>query len=184
VDSTILSIFSTGDGVFMAFGNNAAELSCDNALQILAEKASQQKNGDFDYAGEVSSTDAFNYVRDNYSVIVDVRTAPEWQFIGVPDLSNTSSQLLNLSWKLYPSFTYNPKFISDLTAENSISQDTPLFFICRSGGRSLDAAIAVSAVGYNYCFNITGGFEGAIDANGHRGTVHGWKYDNLPWIQG
>jgi rhodanese-related sulfurtransferase len=167
----------------MAF-NSTAKLSCEGALQTLINKASQQRVANLDYAGEVSPWEAFDYASSNHAVIVDVRTAPEWQFVGVPDLSNTPSQLLNLSWKLYPSFAYNPKFICDLTAETSIHQDTPLFFLCRSGSRSLDAAVAVSAEGYNYCFNIRGGFEGDVGVKGQRGTMQGWRYDNLPWVQG
>ena len=160
------------------------KLSSGDALQYLINKAAQQRVANLDYAGEVSPQEAFDYASNNPVVIIDVRTAPEWQFVGIPDLSNTPSQLLNLSWKLYPSFAYNPKFICDLTAETSISQNTPLFFLCRSGSRSLDAAVAASAEGYNYCFNITGGFEGDVGAKGQRSTAHGWKYDNLPWVQG
>ena len=74
--------------------------------------------------------------------------------------------------------------MGDLLAETSITKHTPMFFLCRSGGRSLDAAIAVAAEGYNYCFNITGGFEGDIDEKSQRATIHGWKYANLPWVQG
>lgn len=164
--------------------NNTAKLSCDDALQLLVNKAAQHRTSNLAYAGEVSPREAYDYISSNYAVIVDVRTAPEWQFVGVPDLSNTVSQLLNLSWKLYPSFAYNPKFICNLTAETSIYHDTPLFFLCRSGGRSLDAAVAASAEGYNYCFNITGGFEGDVGIKGQRSTTQGWKYDNLPWVQG
>lgn len=164
--------------------SSTAKLSCDDSLQLLINKAAQNKIANLDYAGEVSPQEAFDYARSNHAVIVDVRTAPEWQFVGIPDLSNTPSQLLNLSWKLYPSFAYNPKFICNLTSETSISQNTPLFFLCRSGSRSLDAAVAVSAEGYNYCFNITDGFEGDVGIKGQRSTSQGWKYDNLPWVQG
>ncbi len=161
-----------------------AKPSCDNDLQALSGKAAQNRISDLEYAGEVSPRDAFYYIKENHAVIVDVRTAPEWQFVGVPDLSDTKGNLLNLSWKIYPTFAYNPKFISDLTADPSVTQDTPLFFLCRSGGRSLDAAVALTAAGYHYCFNITGGFEGDVDVNGHRSMANGWKCDNLPWVQG
>ncbi len=162
----------------------ATKLHSDSSLCLLAERAAQNKMAGLDYAGEVSPREAFDYVSVNPSVIVDVRTTPEWQFVGTPDLSNTPSQLLTLSWKLYPSFVLNPKFIGDLIAETSIHIDTPLFFLCRSGGRSLDAALAVTAEGYHYCFNITAGFEGEADATSHRSTKQGWKHDNLPWVQG
>lgn len=167
----------------MAF-MTAAKLSCDDLLLQLSYKAVQRRADGLDYAGEVSPQESFDYISQNRSVVIDVRTSPEWQFVGIPDLSGTPSKLLTISWKIYPSFVLNPKFIGDLIAETFITKDTPLFFICRSGGRSLDAALAVAAEGYNYCFNIIGGFEGEVGANRQRSMTCGWKYDNLPWVQG
>ncbi len=162
----------------------ATKLSADSALCQLVDKAVGRKQPGAKYAGEVSPQEAFDYAKLNRSVIVDVRTAAEWQFVGLPDLNNTPSQLVTISWKLYPSFAQNSKFISELMAEPAIRKDTPLFFICRSGGRSLDAAMAMTSEGYQYCFNITGGFEGEANMMNHRSTKQGWKHDNLPWVQG
>ncbi len=162
----------------------STNLSSDNSLLALADAASQRKANGLEYAGEIYPHEAFDYASKNPSIVVDVRTIPEWQFVGTPDLSNTPSRLLTLSWKLYPSFILNPSFIGDFIAETAITKDAPLFFICRSGGRSLDAAIAITAEGYNYCFNVIGGFEGEANGKGHRGTGQGWKHDGLPWVQG
>jgi rhodanese-related sulfurtransferase len=167
----------------MAF-MTAAKLSCDDSLSQLVDKAAQRRASGLYYSGEVSPQESFDYISKNPSIIIDVRTGPEWQFVGIPDLSDTPSRLVTISWKLYPSFVMNPRFIGDLIAETSIAKDTPLFFICRSGGRSLDAAVAVAAEGYYYCFNITGGFEGDVNSNRQRSMEHGWKHDNLPWVQG
>ncbi len=164
--------------------DDEAKAGGGDALQLLASGAAHNKISNLRYAGEVSPRAAFDYLKDNQAVLVDVRTIPEWQFVGVPDISDTKSKLINLSWKIYPSFAVNQKFIGDLSADNSLNHETPLFFICRSGGRSLDAAVAATEAGYKYCFNITGGFEGEVDVSGHRATFNGWKYDNLPWIQG
>ena len=62
--------------------------------------------------------------------------------------------------------------------------DDDLFFICRSGSRSLAAAKAMAAAGYRACHNVAGGFEGPLDDDSHRGSVGGWKAAGLPWIQG
>ena len=75
------------------------------------------------------------------------------------DLTQVPGKLLTLSWKTYPDFALNQKF-PDQLAGDIPAKDLPLFFLCRSGGRSLDAAVAMSAAGYGYCFNIRGGFEG------------------------
>ena len=76
----------------------------------------------------------------------------------------------------------------DLQATSSmiaagLTPDQPIFFLCRSGVRSLAAAKTLTALGYKHCYNITGGFEGDVDANKHRGMLAGWKFAGLPWTQ-
>ena len=61
--------------------------------------------------------------------------------------------------------------------------NTTLLFLCRSGVRSHHAAQAICQTHMGRCHNILEGFEGALDAEGHRGTVNGWKYHGLPWVQ-
>lgn len=166
----------------------SAKLYPEDSFCTLAEKAGQNKYPGLDYAGEVTPEETFEYLKTNPAIMVDVRTLPEWKSVGMPDLSNTPSKLLTISWKLYPSYEQNPKFIDELHSEPSIKKDTPLFFICRSGGRSLDAAIAATAAGHRYCFNViggfTGGFEGEAIEGEQRKEKQGWKNNNLPWIQG
>jgi rhodanese-related sulfurtransferase len=56
-------------------------------------------------------------------------------------------------------------------------------FLCRSGVRSHGAAQLATQAGYTRAMNILEGFEGDLDANGHRGTVGGWRKASLPWVQ-
>ncbi|MEM7686023.1 MAG: rhodanese-like domain-containing protein, partial [Pseudomonadota bacterium] len=35
----------------------------------------------------------------------------------------------------------------------------------------------------SHCTNVAEGFEGDLDADGHRGTINGWKAHGLPWRQ-
>ena len=65
-----------------------------------------------------------------------------------------------------------------------IQLEDDLFFICRSGSRSLAAAKAMAAAGYRNCHNVGGGFEGPLDDERHRGALEGWKAAGLPWQQG
>jgi rhodanese-related sulfurtransferase len=120
------------------------------------------------------------------AALVDVRTSAEWNYVGLPDVSATPAPLLRFEWQLYPSGEVNPAFVraldEALRAAGS-SPDAPIFFLCRSGARSAAAAAAMTAAGYRRCFNVTGGFEGRRDENGHRGTIEGWKAANLPWTQ-
>ena len=135
------------------------------------------------YAGDLTPQEAWDLLAQNKNaLLVDVRTLPEWQFIGLPKLADVGKKPLCLSWKYYPTFETNPQFISQLSAEVQ-DKETPLLFLCRSGGRSLDAAIAATEAGYTTAYNISGGFEGDPDANGHRGTKGGWKAAQLPWEQ-
>ena len=49
--------------------------------------------------------------------------------------------------------------------------------------RSLAAAQAARAAGFANVYNVADGFEGPINADGHRGQAAGWKADGLPWRQ-
>ncbi len=136
-----------------------------------------------DYAGDVSATDAWEVIRqDADAMLVDVRTQAEWAFVGLPDLSAAGKQPLLVQWQVYPSMQLNPQFVQQL-ADAGAAPDKKLYFICRSGARSRNAAIAMTQAGYTQCFNVAGGFEGGHDATRHRGTSEGWKAEGLPWIQ-
>ena len=58
-----------------------------------------------------------------------------------------------------------------------------MLIICRSGQRSRQAAVALTARGYSRCYNVSDGFEGGHDEERHRGTREGWKRAGLPWRQ-
>lgn len=158
--------------------------SADQDLAQLLPGLPAKKIAGLDYAGDVLPEDLFAYIQHHAAIVVDVRTLPEWQFTGVPDLQGTEARLATVSWKFYPDFSLNTKFAEQLAALPDIGADTPLFFMCRSGGRSLDAALAMTAAGYRYCYNVSGGFEGEVDAHSHRGAIQGWKAKKLPWKQG
>ncbi len=135
------------------------------------------------YAGEVSPSQAWQALTDaKKAVLVDVRTLPEWTFVGVPDLSILDKEVVLLSWRMYPNMAVNGNFCEQL-AKVVPDKNSPVFFICRSGHRSMDAAIEFTRYGYEYCYNVTSGFEGDVDENGHRGNRNGWKIANLPWGQ-
>ena len=124
--------------------------------------------------------------QDPGAVLIDVRTQAEWAFVGVPDLSSLGKEPVCLEWQQYPGGQLNPSFTSQLQSElaaRGVSEDADLFFICRSGHRSLHSAEAMAKTGYRACHNVAGGFEGPPDNQGHRGSVSGWKAAGLPWIQ-
>jgi len=135
------------------------------------------------YAGDVDCNEAWDILnRDAAAVLVDVRTVPEWDFVGVPDLGSISKQTTLVQWQIYREPSPNSEFLAGLGSAN-ISKDATVLFLCRSGARSMSAAIAATAAGYRTCYNIAGGFEGPPDGESHRGLVDGWKARGLPWEQ-
>lgn len=136
------------------------------------------------YAGDISPTDAWNRLKEDPSAkLVDVRTNAEWAYVGIPDLSALEKQAILVSWQLFPTMARNEAFVQQLQAQGITPGDT-LLFLCRSGVRSRAAAELMTSHGYGNSWNVSGGFEGQLDDNRHRGAIDGWKALNLPWIQG
>lgn len=116
------------------------------------------------------------------AVLVDVRTEAEWQFAGVPNLSALNKKVTFLPLRNYPNYDVNPNFASVLNSL-PVEKTAKIIFLCKVGGRSADAAIAATELGFTNAYNILHGFEGSHDAKGQRGKVDGWKAENLPWVQ-
>jgi rhodanese-related sulfurtransferase len=119
---------------------------------------------------------------DPKAQLVDVRTDAEWNFVGLPDLAPAGKQAVLIQWQIYPTMQVNGGF-ADQLAEAGFTPDQHLYFICRSGQRSLAAAQAAQTAGFPHAYNVAEGFEGPPDGAGHRGTVAGWKARALPWRQ-
>ncbi|MFM9864265.1 MAG: rhodanese-like domain-containing protein [Micropepsaceae bacterium] len=139
------------------------------------------------YAGDITSAEAWELLKgDPKAQLVDVRTAAEWTFVGVPDLAGAGRKALFVEWQVYPGMGRNAAF-EDAVAERltavGATTVTPVFFLCRSGARSQAAARAMTAKGFAKCFNVADGFEGDVDSGRHRGSMNGWKASGLPWVQ-
>jgi len=141
-------------------------------LQIARQRA---KEKGVPYAGVLLPTEAHALVTWMPQVkIVDVRSRAELDFVGrIPGS-------LEIEWKTYPGMQPNPDFQRQLAQQ--APKDQMLLFICRSGGRSHEAALAAQQAGYQ-AYNVVEGFEGDRDENGHRNTLGGWRAAGLPWIQ-
>jgi rhodanese-related sulfurtransferase len=139
--------------------------------------------GDKDYAGDISTTEAWSQLaNDPNALLIDVRTQPEWTFVGSPDLGKLDKRPLFVSWQLYPEMSVNERFADELRSQG-VKPGQALYFLCRSGARSRAAAKAMTAVGLGPCYNIAGGFEGDLDGEKHRGRLGGWKAAGLAWLQ-
>jgi rhodanese-related sulfurtransferase len=135
------------------------------------------------YAGNVEPVEAFAALQaDADAVLVDVRTSAEWSYVGLPDLSKIGKRVIPLEWQRFPDGSLNTGFVEQLR-EAGIAEGAPIYFLCRSGVRSAAAAGVATAAGLGPAYNISDGFEGPLDHDGHR-TVAGWKVAGLPWRQG
>ncbi len=110
------------------------------------------------------------------AVLLDVRDRIEHSFVGHP------TGAVNIPWKDAPDWKPNPQFVDEVRQRIS-RLDTPIYLMCRSGQRSLDAAKALAAAGFKDLTNVEEGFEGPLDEKKHRGSIGGWRFHRLPWEQ-
>lgn len=138
---------------------------------------------------EVDPATAYRLLESDPDIaLVDVRTRAEWAFVGVPDIRGTGRPFWMAEWVTFPTQAQNTDFLDELREQMGESPPARLLFICRSGSRSMAAARAVAAAlaGQGivaHCTNVAEGFEGDLDAEGHRGSLNGWKTRGLPWRQ-
>lgn len=137
---------------------------------------------------DVPADETWAHLKDDAkAVLIDVRTRPEWTFVGLPDLSTLNKRVVTIEWQTVPENRVDPDFVeklSRLLEGAGVAKDDELFFVCRSGARSHSAAVAMADAGYTRCRNVEDGFEGPLDPTQKRGQVAGWKAAGLPWRQG
>ncbi len=136
-------------------------------------------------AGDLSPVEAWERLQsDPTAILVDVRTRIELALTGGPDLAPLAREPLFVEWMTQQG--RNPEFMPELRrllAGRAAGPDTPILFLCRTAGRSRMAAGELTAEGFRACYNISEGFEGALDEHGHRNSGSGWKARGLPWRQ-
>ena len=135
------------------------------------------------YAGDITPLEAWELLSDNpQAVLVDVRTDAEWRFVGVPDLSSLGREVVCIEWNTSDG-KHNENFLAELRGQIPAGQgERPVVFLCRSGHRSIGAAEDATGAGIAPSYNMLDGFEGQLDAHGHRGET-GWRAVGLPWKQ-
>lgn len=141
---------------------------------ILAVAKKRAESQQFAYAGVVTPEEAFEIMQKNTkAVLVDVRSKAELDLVGrVPNA-------LHLEWASYPGMVANQNFPSQL--QTAVPQDACVIFMCRTGGRSHNAANIAATLGYKNAYNMLEGFEGEANAFNQRTLINGWKHAGLPW---
>jgi rhodanese-related sulfurtransferase len=111
------------------------------------------------------------------ALFVDVRMEIESLYVGRPP------GVENIPWYEYPDLQANPAQFAQLVEREAGDKNRPVYLICRSGKRTVEAGEVLEAAGFTHVVNILHGFEGELDATFHRSTVSGWRFDGLPWEQ-
>ena len=138
-------------------------------LGIAAQRAAAKG---LSYQGELTPQEAFELLQQGTVVLVDVRSRAELELVGrVPDANH-------VEWAFYPGMVANADFASQLQAQVDKSQ--AIVFMCRTGGRSHNAAVVAEGLGYT-AYNMLEGFEGEANAQKQRTLINGWKKAGLPW---
>ena len=150
----------------------------DSIAAILARAKQRAVTMNLPYAGALLPAEAHALMQQMPGAkLIDVRTRAEWEWVGrVPDT-------VLIEWNSWPGGKPNPDFLKQLESQVQKS-DQPVMFLCRSGGRSHNAAASAAQAGYPGAYNVLEGFEGDKDARGHRNTLGGWRAAGLPWVQG
>ncbi|MGH8661226.1 MAG: rhodanese-like domain-containing protein [Burkholderiales bacterium] len=144
--------------------------------EILQKAAERARELGLPYSGALTPGEAYELWRNAPGAkLVDVRTRAEWDYTGrIPGA-------IQIELLTYPGNQPNPGFLAEL--EQNVDKTEPVLFICRSGGRSHNAAMLARQAGYAATFNVLEGFEGDRDVHGHRNTTGGWRVAGLPWTQ-
>lgn len=136
---------------------------------ILAAARERARSLGVGYAGAVTPAEAWTLQQAGAARIVDIRTEPEWQFVGhVPGVPL-------VIWPRGGDEDELRDFLAQI--EETFPREEPLLFLCRSGVRSHFAAQAAASSGFTEAYNVLEGFEG-------NGPGKGWRAAGLPWKKG
>jgi rhodanese-related sulfurtransferase len=140
-------------------------------LEVAAKRASAKN---LPYQGELTPREAFDLLQhDPATVLVDVRSRAELELVGrIPSASH-------IEWAFYPGMSPNNAFAEQLQA--NVDKDLTVIFVCRTGGRSHNAALVAQQLGYSKAYNMLEGFEGEMNSLNQRTQINGWKHAGLPW---
>jgi len=146
-------------------------------ILALAEQRAIEKR--LPYTGALTPQEADAILRADASAqLVDVRTKAELELVGrVPSA-------LHVEWAFYPGMVANPDFSAQLQAQlnqKGADKNTVIMFLCRTGGRSHNAAVVAESLGYMHVYNVLEGFEGDANEYKQRTLINGWKHAGLPW---
>jgi rhodanese-related sulfurtransferase len=142
--------------------------------EILKRAKKRAEENGLAYSGALTPNETYDVLQKTpHAVLVDVRTHAELALVG--QVPNT----INIEWAFYPGMVANPDFAAHL--EMQIDKEALVIFMCRTGGRSHNAAALAASLGFAEAYNMLEGFEGEANAEHQRTLINGWRYAGLPW---
>jgi rhodanese-related sulfurtransferase len=143
----------------------------DEILKLAQQRAVQKG---LPYSGALTPQEAFILLQQDPTVVlVDVRSQAELELVGrVP-------QSMHIEWAFYPGMVPNAEFTQQLAG--NVDKNLTVIFMCRTGGRSHNAAVVAQQLGYANAYNMLEGFEGEANSLKQRTLINGWKHAGLPW---
>jgi rhodanese-related sulfurtransferase len=154
---------------------NLAQWETRPSPALLDAAREEGRRAGLPYAGVLEPEAAWLLFSRGDAVLVDVRTAEEWKFVGhVPGSHHAA-------WQTGTALIRNPRFLKEL--EQKAAKDRTILLLCRSGKRSAEAAAAATRAGFAGAYNVGEGFEGDKNESHQRGEAGGWRRRGLPWVQ-
>jgi rhodanese-related sulfurtransferase len=154
-----------------------------------------------------SSNNPDNSSSNSNTYILDVRTPDEYCWVGHPGEDNCGNgaflvgKVVHIPFKLWVFDAKTQQYVKELNKffdEEVVRRFNPgdtIILMCRSGGRSVDAANELEAdsvraakrleeLDLYYIYNMIEGFEGGRNKDDckHRTLEQGWKNKGLPYI--
>ena len=112
----------------------------------------------------IKALDAFDILTKKLnSYLIDTRSDLEWKTTGIPDLLSINKEAYLINWGPILDQSFFEEYKRFLLIR--FNKKDSLFFICRSGTRSLMAAQFAIKFGFNNSFNINDGFSNYNDRN-------------------
>jgi len=146
--------------------------------EILQKAGERAKASKLPYAGALTPQETYEVLQlTKNAKLVDVRSRAELELVGrIP-------QTVNIEWAFYPGMVANLDFATQLTMQ--LDKECAVIFMCRTGGRSHNAATLAAQLGFTEAYNMLEGFEGeATPDKKQRCRINGWKHADLPWTNG
>jgi len=143
--------------------------------KILQQAKERAQTNNLPYAGALTPKEVYEVLQlTTNAKLIDVRSRAELELVGRIPQAN------HIEWAFYPGMVANKDFAAQLKMQ--VDKESVVIFMCRTGGRSHNAATLAAQLGFTEAYNMLEGFEGdTTPETKQRCKINGWKVADLPW---